>query len=62
MHISKRPWRQSRYRVVIVRRSEVSPVFLVRDVMAQRRWCDPRCAIGIEVSIGARLSDLGGPE
>ena len=60
VHVPKRPWRQSGHRVVIVRHSEIAALVLVGDVVAQRRWGDAWCAVGVEIGVGARFPNLGG--
>lgn len=63
MHIpefSKRPWRQSGYRVVVMRRSVIPAFVLVRDVVAQNGWGDAWCAVRVEVGDSTSVPDLGG--
>lgn len=60
MHKPKQPWGQSRDRVVVVRRSVIAALVLVRDVITQNRSCDTRLPVCVEVGVGARVSDLGG--
>lgn len=60
VHVPQHARRQSRHRVVVMRHSEIAPLVLLRDVITQRGSGDARCAVRVEIGVGARLSDLGG--
>lgn len=60
VHVPQRARRQPRHRVVVMRHSEIAPLVLLRDVITQRGSGDARCAVRVEIGVGARLSDLGG--
>ena len=59
MHVAKRlPRRQSRYRVVVMRRSIIAAFLLVGDVVAQHGSGDAWGAVGVEIGVCAGVSNL----